>query len=141
MEFSTRSSPHRISEHSVTRVMALVLVALVPGTFAMWWYFGWGVIVNIMLTTSTAVAAEAAILKMRGRPVGPVLIDLSAVVTAWLLALGGIAYTVGAVVYAIKRPNPRPSHFGYHEVFHALTLVGAGLHLAAVFSMLRAFGQ
>lgn len=45
---------------------------------------------------------------------------------------GGAAYTLGAVVYALKRPDPWPRVFGYHEVFHALTIVGAGLHLAAV---------
>jgi hemolysin III len=55
----------------------------------------------------------------------------------WLIVVGGIAYTVGAVVYAAKRPNPWPRTFGYHEIFHALTLVGAGLHLAAVLSIVR----
>ena len=56
----------------------------------------------------------------------------------WLIALGGIGYTVGALVYAMKRPNPWPRHFGYHEIFHVLTLVGAGLHLAAVLLIVRA---
>lgn len=41
-----------------------------------------------------------------------------------LLALGGIFYSVGGVVYALKRPNPSPTWFGFHEVFHALTLLG-----------------
>jgi hemolysin III len=49
-----------------------------------------------------------------------------------LIVLGGVAYSIGAVVYATKRPNPNPRVFGYHEVFHALTLVGAGLHFVAV---------
>ena len=40
-----------------------------------------------------------------------------------LLAAGGIAYTAGALVYARGKPDPVPSIFGYHEVFHALTLV------------------
>jgi electron transport complex protein RnfD len=87
MEFSTRSSPHQIGNQSVTRVMGLVLIALIPGTFAMWWYFGWGVIINILIATAVAVAAEATVLNLRTRPVAPVVIDLSAVVTAWLLAL------------------------------------------------------
>lgn len=56
----------------------------------------------------------------------------------WLIALGGIAYTAGALVYALRRPNPWPASFGYHEVFHTLTLVGAGLHLAAVILLVRA---
>jgi hemolysin III len=55
----------------------------------------------------------------------------------WLIVVGGLAYTIGALVYALKRPDPWPHHFGYHEVFHALTLVGAGTHLAAVLSILR----
>ena len=55
----------------------------------------------------------------------------------WLIALGGIAYTLGALVYALKRPNPWPRDFGYHEIFHVLTLVGAGLHLAAVLLIVR----
>ena len=54
MEFSTRSSPHQIGSQSVTRVMGLVLIGLVPGTVAMWWYFGWGVIINIAIATAVA---------------------------------------------------------------------------------------
>jgi len=58
----------------------------------------------------------------------------------WLIALGGIAYTIGAVVYATKRPNPWPRNFGYHEIFHALTLVGAGLHFVAMALIVRDAG-
>lgn len=49
-----------------------------------------------------------------------------------LLALGGIAYTVGAVIYARGRPDPVPGVFGYHEVFHALTIVGVGCQYVAI---------
>jgi hemolysin III len=49
-----------------------------------------------------------------------------------LLLGGGVAYTLGAVVYATKRPDPWPRVFGFHEVFHLGTVVGAGLHLAAI---------
>lgn len=62
---------------------------------------------------------------------GAVMRALSAT-ELWLIALGGVAYTAGAVIYATKRPNPWPRTFGYHEIFHALTLVGAGLHFAAL---------
>jgi hemolysin III len=49
------------------------------------------------------------------------------------LTLGaGVAYTAGAVVYAMKRPDPWPRVFGFHEVFHACTLVGAALFAAVV---------
>jgi hemolysin III len=50
---------------------------------------------------------------------------------AWIVA-GGLLYTAGAIVYAVKRPNPSPATFGYHEVFHALTVVAAACHFVAV---------
>ena len=49
-----------------------------------------------------------------------------------LVAAGGLLYTVGAVVYATQRPNPNPRVFGYHEVFHALVILAAAAHFAAV---------
>lgn len=58
----------------------------------------------------------------------------------WVILAGGIAYTIGAIVYATKRPNPRPATFGYHEVFHALTILGAALHFVAVVHVVRASG-
>jgi hemolysin III len=54
-----------------------------------------------------------------------------------MLVVGGVAYTLGALAYAFKRPNPIPGVFAYHEVFHGLTLVAAVLHFAAVLSMMR----
>lgn len=54
-----------------------------------------------------------------------------------LILAGGVAYTAGALAYASKRPNPRPGVFGYHEVFHALTIVGAVLHFTAVLLLVR----
>jgi hemolysin III len=56
-----------------------------------------------------------------------------------LLCLGGIAYTVGAVVYALRRPNPAPTTFGFHELFHALTIVGVSCQYVAIaFFVIRA---
>jgi len=49
-----------------------------------------------------------------------------------LLAVGGVLYSIGAVAYAMKRPNPWPGTFGYHEVFHAMTIVAATCHYIAV---------
>ncbi len=49
-----------------------------------------------------------------------------------VLLAGGLAYSAGAVVYARRRPDPSPAVFGFHEVFHALTLVGASLQLVAI---------
>jgi hemolysin III len=49
-----------------------------------------------------------------------------------LLGLGGVLYTLGAVVYAVKRPNPVPSVFGYHELFHMLVIAAAALQYAVI---------
>ncbi len=49
-----------------------------------------------------------------------------------LLAAGGAAYTLGAVIYAARRPDPFPRVFGYHEVFHALVIAAAACHFAVV---------
>jgi hemolysin III len=49
-----------------------------------------------------------------------------------LIVAGGVVYTIGGIVYAIKRPNPVPGVFGFHEVFHLCTLVAAVCHYVAV---------
>jgi hemolysin III len=54
------------------------------------------------------------------------------VVALVLVGIGGIAYSVGAIVYARKKPDPYPAVLGYHEVFHLLTLVAAGCQYAAI---------
>jgi Na+-translocating ferredoxin:NAD+ oxidoreductase subunit D len=80
-------SPYISEAPSVGNIMFKVLLALVPGIFAYVWVFGSGVLVTIALATLTALAAEAAMLKIRRRPIKPFLMDFSAIVTAWLLAL------------------------------------------------------
>jgi hemolysin III len=49
-----------------------------------------------------------------------------------LVGAGGVLYTSGAVVYALRRPDPAPAVFGYHEVFHLLVIVAAALQFAAI---------
>ena len=51
----------------------------------------------------------------------------------WLVIAGGVAYTAGAVIYGIKRPNPSPRWFGFHEVFHLCTVAGFACHTVAIF--------
>ena len=49
-----------------------------------------------------------------------------------LILVGGLCYTVGAVVYGLKKPNPVPGVFGFHEIFHTLTVVAFLCHFAAI---------
>jgi hemolysin III len=49
-----------------------------------------------------------------------------------LIAAGGLLYTLGAVVYGTKRPNPSPRWFGFHEIFHVLTVAAFVVHYIAV---------
>jgi hemolysin III len=62
----------------------------------------------------------------------PQLVDQAGVWGVVLLAIGGILYTAGAVVYAMQRPDPVPAVFGYHELFHALVIAAAACQYAAV---------
>ncbi|TKD12165.1 PAQR family membrane homeostasis protein TrhA [Polyangium fumosum] len=55
----------------------------------------------------------------------------------FLLFGGGIVYTAGALAYASRRPNPVVGVFGYHEVFHACTVIAAAMHFAAVVKIVR----
>jgi len=64
----------------------------------------------------------------------PELADRMSGPTLRLLALGRAVYSAGALVYGSKARIPAPAVFGLHEVFHALTIVAAGMHFAAVAS-------
>jgi hemolysin III len=62
----------------------------------------------------------------------PELLDGLGVTSTALVAGGGILYTAGAIVYALGRPNPAPTVFGYHEIFHALVIAAAALQYAVI---------
>lgn len=62
----------------------------------------------------------------------PTLVETSGWTPTALLLAGGILYSLGALVYALRRPDPAPAVFGYHEIFHALVVVAAVAHWAAV---------
>jgi hemolysin III len=62
----------------------------------------------------------------------PELLERLGIAAVGALALGGILYSVGAVIYAHKRPDPVPTVFGYHELFHLLVIVAAALQYAVV---------
>ena len=47
-------------------------------------------------------------------------------------AVGGLFYTIGAVIYAVKRPDPAPNIFGFHEIFHLFVMAGSAAHFWAI---------
>ncbi len=68
----------------------------------------------------------------------PEVLHRGGVTVLVLIASGGVAYSVGAVFYALRRPNPWPTVFGHHEFFHACTLVAALCHHIAIYFALYA---
>lgn len=80
-------SPHIRKPASIQNVMLTVLIALLPGIAAHVWIVGAGILFNLLLASVVALAAEATVLRLRGRPVGLHLADLSALVTAWLVVM------------------------------------------------------
>lgn len=68
----------------------------------------------------------------------PDLIDGAGVTAVVLIVVGGVLYSLGAVVYGMKRPNPWPEWFGFHEVFHSLTIAAFVAHYAAVWIVVHA---
>jgi hemolysin III len=53
---------------------------------------------------------------------------------AWLIG-GGLFYTVGAIIYAMERPDPFPPHFGFHEIWHLFVLAGSASHFVSVMTL------
>ena len=80
-------SPYLSNAPSVSIIMLKVLLALIPAIAAYVWVFGGGILVTLALASVTALGAEALMLKLRNRPIKPFLLDGSALLTAWLLAL------------------------------------------------------
>ena len=93
-----------------------------------------GVLIELLWTSSPkwVSATIYVIVGWIGAVAFPQIVGTAGVVAGLLIATGGILYTVGAVVYATQRPNPNPTYFGYHEVFHLLVIAAAASHFAAI---------
>jgi electron transport complex protein RnfD len=87
MAFLRVTSPHAHTPQDTASVMRLVLLATIPGVVTLTGFFGFGTLVNIVWASCVALACEAAVLKLRRRPVSFYLKDYSALVTATLLAI------------------------------------------------------
>lgn len=99
-------SPLESVDERLQQAMKLVLLATVPGMLTLFWLYGWGVLINLMLAAATTLAVEGAVLRLRRRPLKPTLSDGSALVSATLLALALPPYcpwwlTVCAAAFAI----------------------------------------
>jgi hemolysin III len=105
-----------------------------------------GAVVGIVLSIAwvgapkVLVAAVCVLLGWAALPILPALKAALGTGAVVLLATGGVVYSLGAVVYAFRRPNPFPRVFGYHEVFHALVIAAAACHFAVVALAVRAIG-
>lgn len=127
-------SPLLPLSNNVTRVMLLVIIALVPGFAAHVYFFGYGIIINSLVCVITALVSETAMLKLRQRPFWPYLSDGSAVVTALLLAAGlpplfPIPLAIVATLFAIIIAKHLYGGLGYNPFNPAM--VGYALLLIA----------
>ncbi|MEA2216855.1 MAG: hemolysin, partial [Solirubrobacteraceae bacterium] len=99
------------------------------------WCGAFGGVIFKLLWIDAPTWLFATVYALLGLVTAAVFGELPAAI-GWLgvsgLAVGGLLYLIGAVVYASGRPNPWPKVFGYHEVFHALVLVAAGLQYAVI---------
>jgi hemolysin III len=114
----------------------------------------WGITLLALAWTGAAVGALITVLRLeRWRRIGfamylvlgwlaivavPQLLQSLRAVELALLLIGGVLYTGGAVVLATKRPDPRPTVFGYHEVWHAFVVSATICHYALVLLLVRA---
>ena len=78
------------------------------------------------------IAFPAVVVGWSALAVVPELLHALGGVGFALVLIGGVFYTLGALAYALRWPDPIPHVFGYHEVFHACTLVGAALQFVAI---------
>lgn len=115
-------------------------VLTMPGTFgtailiAVWVAATIGVIVEILWISSPKWVSAAMYVAVGwiAAVAFPEIVRTAGVWAGVLIAAGGILYTVGAVIYATGRPNPSPTYFGYHEIFHLFVIGAAALHFAAI---------
>lgn len=144
------SSPHARRPLDTGQIMRMVVLATAPGLLMMIWWFGWGVAINVLLAVTAALATEAALLALRGRPLWLYLRDSSAIVTGvllglslppflpwWMTVLGAsFAISFGKQLYGGIGYNPfNPAMVGYVVLLisfpvemtrWALPLAGAG---------------
>lgn len=115
-----------LSEHSATILLwAIWLVALVGIAKSIWF-------------TNVPKLLNAALYIGAGYMVFPYLSELSTSLGSTniaFLAIGGALYTVGAIIYGLKKPDPFPLIFGHHEIFHVMVNIAAAFHFLIVYAL------
>lgn len=126
---------------SATPIAAAVLPAPVvrPAVVSLWAGAAVGAFGRVWdLRRGTSISSFAYIaLGWSGAALLPLVIRRHGVRNGALLAAGGLSYSVGAGLFAARKPNPWPEVFGYHEVWHTATLIGAACHLVAIADITR----
>jgi hemolysin III len=156
--FGTSALYHRVTWSSVAarrwmrRLDHSMIFLLIAGTYTPFAVLALdGTIATVILAAVWTGAAAGIVLKLLWIDAPKWLVALTYVLLGWvavaafpslahglgltataMVALGGVLYTVGALVYARQRPDPAPGVFGYHEVFHALVIAAAALQYAVV---------
>ena len=117
----------------------ICLLALAPETGIKLLQLVWGAaifgIFQSLIWVNGPKWVSSILYVITGLLVLPFLSELRMVLTTsqiQLIFVGGALYIIGALIYALKRPNPFPKHFGYHEIFHLLVVLAAILHFLAV---------
>ena len=106
--------------------------------YALWFFVVAGFVINVLwgkapkwVTASLYVFVGWLVALMF-----PEFYHQTGIIIFSLMLAGGISYTVGAIFYALKRPNLIPGVFGYHEMFHSLVLIGAAFHYASIYILI-----
>lgn len=114
----------------------------------------WSLLAGVWLAAAVGIVMKLARFDMSNRIGGalyivmgwaalvaaPALVSRLPVGVLVLIAVGGVVYTLGAIVLATRWPNPSPRVFGYHEVWHVLVVAAGVCHYAAIFQMVRIAG-
>ncbi len=98
-----------------------------------WSGAGAGLLLNLLWVDAPTWVTAAVFMALGwvGVVTVPELVDVG-IAPAVLVFVGGGLYSLGALAYALKRPNPRPAVFGYHEIFHLLVIAAAAIHFIAI---------
>jgi len=122
----------------------ICLLALTPETGIKLLQLVWGAalfgIFQSLVWVSGPKWVSSVLYVIAGGLVIPFMNELQAALTEnqiQLIIAGGVAYVIGAIIYALKKPNPFPKYFGYHEIFHLLVIAGATLHFIAVNKVIK----